>query len=250
MTKVAWNESGERMFEAGVDRGVLYVDPTKGVAWNGLISVAEAPAGGATTPLYIDGQRYFNDQAIEEFEATITAYMYPDEFDVCDGAQSVNNGLSAMHQVRRPFSLSYRTLVGNDVDGQDHGYKIHLVYGALAEPSQRSNNSLSDSIDPFNFSWRIVTVAPRFTGYRPTSHFVVDSRDTPPELLSTVEEILYGSDLSNPRIPNVPELLSIFTSFEAAVFDAGHLTDTYYLTIDAGRVTGPPNTETIDGGSP
>lgn len=249
MSRLVWNNAGERLFEVGVDRGVLYPESGPGVPWNGLISVEEVPTGGTVTPYYLDGVRYMNYLTKEEFAATIEAFTYPDEFAKCDGTNPVANGLFATRQRRESFGLSYRTLLGNDLDGVDHAYKIHLVYNAVASPAQRQNNSINDSLDPSSFSWSIFTKPPSSAAIAPTAHFVIDSRDTPSSLLNEIEDILYGSASTNPRLPSVSELMFIFESYEASVFDAGYLVDTYYNTFDA-EVVPTPYTSTIDGGTP
>lgn len=249
MTQLTWNAVGERTFETGVDRGVLYVKGMEGVAWNGLISVSESSSGGEITPYHIDGIKYLDHVANEEFEATIEAYTYPEEFAQCDGTVPVGNGLFATKQRKKSFGLSYRTKVGNDVYSVDHAYKIHLVYGATASPSELVSNTISDEIEPLNFTWDIVTKPPDFTGYKPTSHFVIDSRETPSELLKDIERILYGSDDSAPRLPSAMELLFIFKEYQASSFDAGLLTDEYFSTFDSGIIP-EPQTSTIDGGGP
>lgn len=210
MTRISWNAPGERYFETGVDRGVLYVDANSGVSWTGLISVAESPSGGDPRPYYQDGIKYLNIASKEEFEATINAFTAPKEFAPCDGVGAMQNGLFATQQPRKTFSLCYRTMIGNDVDGQDHGYKIHLVYNALAGPSERSNSTLGDNVEPNSLSWKITTLPPTMSGLKPTAHFVIDSRYTDPTRLANVEDILYGSDAADARIPSVSELMSIF----------------------------------------
>lgn len=249
MTRLTWGAVGERFFEAGVDRGVLFVGDAEGVPWNGLVSVNEAPSGGDVTPSYIDGIRYLNQVSAEEFAATIEAYTYPDEFEQCDGTVPVKNGLFGTQQKRKPFSLSYRTKIGNDVDGIKHGYKIHLIYNATAAPTPRSNKSVGDTIEPDNFSWALSTIPELFRGRRPTSHFVIDSRDTPQGLLIQIEDVLYGTDVEASRLPSVPELIYIFESYNASFFDAGIVGEPYYGTFDAG---GPDTvyTSTVDGGAP
>lgn len=212
MARLIWSASGERYYETGVDRGVLYVDAQPGVAWTGLTSVSEAPAGGEARPYYIDGIKYLNLSLIEEFAATINAFSSPPEFGPCDGSVAIQNGLFAAHQPRKPFGFSYRTKIGNDIDGVDHGYKIHLVYNALAAPSGRSNTSIGETTEPNEFSWSVTTVPPVVTGFRPTAHLVVDSRYTPTGLLVAIEDILYGSDAAAPRLPTVLELKTMFTS--------------------------------------
>lgn len=209
MAKLDWNAAGERFFESGVDQGVLFVG-VYGVAWTGLVSVTESADGGDPKPFYIDGYKYLNISAAEEFTATIEAYSAPPEFGPCDGSVSIHNGLFATQQPRKPFNFSYRTRVGNDVDGADHGYKIHLVYNALAAPSERSNATLGDSVDPTRLSWSVTTLAPKANGLKPTAHFIVDSRYTPTNTLLNFESLLYGSQQSNAQMPDVPTLLALF----------------------------------------
>lgn len=212
MTTIVWGEISERYYESGVDRGVLYVvGAASGVAWPGLVSVTEAPSGGSPRAYYYDGIKYLNLASAEEFEATIVAFNSPQEFNACCGIVSINNGLFADQQIRKPFNLTYRTLIGNAAQGLDHGYKIHLVYDALAAPSQRQNQTLSDSVNPISFSWNITTKPPEITGYRPTAHFVVDSRFTDPELMTELTDILYGTGDTDPDFPTVSELVGIFT---------------------------------------
>lgn len=250
MTRLVWNAVGERFFEAGVDRGVLYIEGAEGVPWNGLVSVSESPSGGDITPYYVDGIRYINYCSLEEFEATIEAYTYPDEFAQCEGTVPIKYGLFATQQPKKSFGLAYRTKIGNDVDGIDHGYKIHLVYNAMVEPTPRANKTLTESIEPDNFSWHIVTKPPSFVGYKPTAHFVIDSREVPSDLIIRIENILYGSVVDSPRLPSVLELISIFDDYETSVFDAGHLTEPYFSTFDRGSLPDAIQTSTIDGGSP
>ena len=250
MTQITWNAPGERFFEAGVDHGVLYIDGADGVPWNGLISVSESPSGGDVTPYYIDGVKYLNDVGPEEFEATIEAFTYPDEFAQCDGTLAVGNGLFTTQQQKKSFGLAYRTLIGNDLDGVDHGYKIHLVYNATASPSEHSHGTQTETIDSNNFSWHLVTKPPSFVGYKPTAHFVIDSRETPSDLMNTINDILYGSATSAPRLPSVPELLFIFGEYETSIFDAGYLTEEYFVSFDAGSPPSTPETSVIDGGTP
>lgn len=247
--RLKWGAVGERYFEVGVDRGVLYVDTLDGVPWNGLVSVSESPSGGEAEPYYVDGVKFLNYFNSEEFEATVEAYTYPDEFALCDGTASISNGLFATQQKRKPFGLSYRTKIGNDVDGLDHAYKIHLVYNAKVAPSERSNQSVAETVDPDNFSWAITTTPVFFRDHRPTAHFVIDSRDTTNNLLRKIEDILYGNDDQEPRLPGIAELIYIFESETATVFDAGRVGEPYYGTFDAGRV-GTALTSTIDGGAP
>lgn len=210
MTRLNWNAIGERFFENGVDQGVLYI-AGDGYAWSGLISVSESPSGGEARPYYLDGIKYLNLAAAEEFEATINAFSSPAEFAACTGMKLIHNGLFATQQRRTPFGFSYRTMVGNDLD-QNYSYKIHLVYNALAAPSEQANNTMSDSPEPNTFSWSVSTLAPIATGIKPTAHFIIDSKNTPGELLVDVEDILYGTDAAAARMPTAQELVDMFNA--------------------------------------
>lgn len=212
MARLTWSTVGERYFEAGIDRGVLYVDDL-GYAWNGLTSVNETPSGGDPQPYYLDGFKYLNIAANEEFEASIEAFSAPSAFDICDGTAAVANGLFATQQPRWPFGLSYRTGVGNDIDGIEHGYKIHLVYNALAKPTTRSYSTLNASTDPTKFSWDITTLPPMASGIKPTAHFVIDSRLTPDVIMTQLESRLYGTDVMPAELPSVEELQGMFSGF-------------------------------------
>lgn len=211
MTKLIWGVVGERYFEAGSDRGVLFIPEQAGVAWNGLVSVTESPSGGEPVPYYVDGVKYLNIAAAEEYEATISAFASPREFYQCDGTLSIRNGLYVTQQPRRSFGLCYRTLLGNDIDGVDYGYKLHLVYNALAAPSERNNATIADSSEPITLSWKISTTPPFISEYKPTAHMVIDSRTTDPVVLQTVEDILYGTDDVLSRLPSPNELIELFT---------------------------------------
>jgi hypothetical protein len=217
MPKLDWDTVGERFYEQGVDRGVLYI-AGQGYAWSGLVSVSESLSGGEAKPFYIDGFKYANVAGSEEFGATIEAFSYPPEFALCDGIAQIHNGLSATQQPRKPFDFSYRTRIGNDVDGFDHGYKIHLIYRALAAPSAQKFASLGAKDVPDTRSWSVTTMPPAISGYRPTSHFVIDSRSTPDDTLTTIEELLYGTDTANAVMPTVGALLSLFGT---PVYDEG-----------------------------
>lgn len=211
MTRVSWNDVGQRFYEAGTDRGVLYLAGQAGVPWNGLVGVNENSSGGEPKAYYLDGYKYLNVATSEEYAATINAFTSPREFDACDGTAAIQNGLFATQQPRKNFGFSYRTLVGNDVDGLNLGYKIHIVYNALASPAQRSYKTNGDSAAPLTLDWSITTLPPRLTGIRPTAHFIIDSRLTPPRLLESIENILYGSNTSDARLPTAEELSDLFT---------------------------------------
>lgn len=210
MARIDWDARGTRYFEMGVDRGVLYPPSGPGVAWPGLLSVNETPTGAEERAYYIDGIKYLNLRSAEEFSATVEAFNSPSEFDVCDGNVSVHNGLIATQQPRKSFGLSYRTRLGNDLDGADHAYKIHLIYNALAAPANRNNVTMSDSVDPAKFSWTVTTLPPPVTGYKRTAHFVIDSRTADPTALAAVEDILYGTEADDPALPTPDELIAIF----------------------------------------
>jgi hypothetical protein len=213
MAGLVWGDVGQRHFETGIDRGVLYPRVGPGVAWNGLLSVNEKPTGGTPQPFYSDGYKYLNVSSAEEFAASIDALSAPPEFGVCDGSQSIRNGLFITQQRRESFGFAYRTKVGNDVEGLEYGYKIHLVYNALASASSKNYSSLSDSSNPISLSWDISTVPPNIIGYRPSAHFVIDSRYTPSALLIEVESILYGTSIFDPRLPSVTEIIELFDSY-------------------------------------
>jgi hypothetical protein len=209
VAQLNWDLPGERFYEAGVDRGVLYLNDI-GYAWPGLVSVAESSSGGTPKPYYIDGYKYANVASAEEFQATITAFSSPSEFSVCDGVGVVHTGLFATQQPRRSFNFSYRTRIGNDIEATEYGYKIHLVYNALAAPANQTHNTIGDNATPSTLSWAITTLAPKISNLRPTSHFVVDSRSTPEVVLNELEDILYGTDALTATIPTVSELIDLF----------------------------------------
>jgi hypothetical protein len=250
MTKLAWNSVGSRFFETGVDRGVLYLKDVPGVAWSGLTSISEAPSGGEVTPFYIDGVKFKNATAREDFEATITAYTYPEEFDSCIGVTLIGHGLFATQQKKHSFGLSYRTRVGNDIEGVEHAYKIHIVYNATAETSDQDYKTLGDNTDVGEFSWHIVTRPPSIAGFTPTAHYVIDSRQTTESLLTALEDILYGTNTDEPRLPTLDELIFIFNDYAEQNFDAGFLNQPYVSHYDAGVVGRVAPEVVLDGGTP
>jgi hypothetical protein len=222
MARLAWTIAGSRYFEAGVDRGVLYIDALAGLPWVGLISVDENPTGGEAQPYYIDGVKYLNLSKAEEFEATIKAFTYPVEFSQCDGTDRVRSGLFFSQQRRKSFGFSYRTMIGNDVNGLDLGYKIHLIYNALVTPASRSASTFADSIEASDFSWSLTTKPRTVSGYGPTSHVIIDSRYTEPEYMAAIEDILYGTDSDVARLITPEELIAIFDApIEWIVIDEG-----------------------------
>jgi len=225
---LTWDDVGRRFYERGVDRGVLYLDNADGVAWSGLTSVSMKPVGGKPKGYYIDGVKYLNLALAEEFEGTIEAYTYPDEFAVCDGTARVHSGLFITQQARKSFGFSYRTRVGNDID-PDYAYKIHLVYNALATPSERQYNSIGDNAETMDLSWDISTLPPETTGYRRSAHLVIDTRSANPSAIADVEAVLYGDTEAAARLPTLDELVTIFDAYAVLSVTAVDA-DTY--TID------------------
>ena len=210
MAKLTWGNPGERFYEAGVDRGVLFPRIGDGVAWSGLIAVTEAPTGGDDTPYYMDGVKYLDRGGPEEFAGSIEAFTYPQQFAACDGTAELDSGLFATQQYRQPFGLSYRTKVGNDLEGIDFGYKLHIVYNAKATPTQRANQTLTDTPDAITFSWNFTTIPERIPGIRPTAHLIVDSTMTDPFVVGAIEDILYGTPEAEPRMITPAELIEIY----------------------------------------
>ena len=212
--KLIWDKTGDRLYETGVNKGVLYPQATggnypKGVAWNGLTAVTESPSGAEATPLYADNIKYLNLMSAEEFGATIEAYTYPDEFAACNGEASLTEGVTIGQQVRKAFGMSYQTRVGNDVDSTEFGYKIHLIYGALAAPSERAYATINDSPEAITFSWEVTTTPVEVTGFKPTATLVIDSTKVEAEKMAAIEAILYGTESEEARLPLPDEVLSI-----------------------------------------
>lgn len=221
MTKLAWDPVGKRFYETGVDRGVLYVDGV-GVPWNGLTGVEESPSGGEARPLYIDGVKYLNLTSREEFAATISAFYSPEEFDECEGYSSLALGLKVSQQRRKPFALSYRVRLGNDVLGSDYGYKIHIVYGAMVSTMSRAYNSISDSPEVPTLSWPITTTPIVIPGLMRSAHIIINSTKISSEALAELEGILYGTELTAARLPTPTEIISALTDAdEFVVTDLG-----------------------------
>lgn len=236
MPRLGWDAAGARFYEAGVDRGVLYVDGYPGVPWNGLTSVNESPSGGDPKSFYLDGVKYLAIPSAEEFQGTISAFTYPDEFVECNGLDQSRAGLFLTHQRRKSFSLTYRTMIGSD-QSDSFGYKLHIIYNALTSPSEISNESIKDSVDPTDFSWKIACNPPAMSGYRPTSHVIIDSRTTDPSVLSTVEDILYGTDEDSARIPTLDELIAAYDTISTlTVVDNGDGTWTATAPFDVIRM--------------
>lgn len=213
MSKLVWDATGERFYETGVKNGVLYVQESgaypKGVAWNGLTAVTESPSGAEATPLYADDIKYLNLISTEEFGATIEAYTYPEEFEQCDGSASLATGVSIGQQARKTFGMSYKTVIGNDVEGNDLGYKIHIIYGALASPSEKAYATINDSPEAITFSWEVTTTPVNVEGYRPTASVVIDSTKADAAKLAALEAILYGSESEEARLPLPNEIAEL-----------------------------------------
>lgn len=216
MPKLVWDKIGERLYETGVNQGVLYpqgINGTypSGVAWNGLTAVTESPSGAEATPLYADNIKYLNLMSTEEFGATIEAYTYPDEFAQCDGSAEIALGVMIGQQSRKQFGLSYRTTLGNDIDGNDYGYKLHIIYGALAAPSEKSYATINDSPEAITFSWEVTTTPVSVTGFKPTASIVIDSTKVNIAKLAALESILYGDILVEARLPLPDEIETIMS---------------------------------------
>ena len=214
MAKLNWGAAGQRFYEAGVDRGVLYPVTGPGVAWNGLISVDESPEGGDSKPYYLDGVKYLNLAEADEYSATIEAYTYPAEFSVCDGTAIHRRGLLVTQQPRQRFGLSYRTMVGNDIKGAKQGYKIHLVYNALAAPTSRSYETTADTVEALTFTWALTATPVFLLGLKPSAHIIIDTATATPALITELENTLYGTAISSPRLPTPAELVALFDNYQ------------------------------------
>lgn len=199
MSKIVWDQTGERLYETGIDRGVLYLYGTTsnaydtGYAWNGLTGVTESPSGAEATDLYADNIKYLSMRSAETFGATVEAYTYPDEFAECDGSASLTTGVTIGQQSRKMFGMSYRTVLGNDVNLNDHGYKLHLLYGCTASPSEKAYATINDSPEAITFSWELTTTPVNVTGFKPTACVTIDSTKADPTCLKNLEDILYGN---------------------------------------------------------
>lgn len=214
MPKIVWDNVGERFYEAGIDRGVLYPQDEKGeyplgVPWNGLTGVTESPTGAEPTPLYADNIKYLELMSVEEFGANIEAYTYPEEFELCDGSAELTPGVTLGQQPRKSFGLSYRTRLGNDLLGEDYGYKIHLIYGAKAAPSDKGYETINDTPDAITFSWDVTTTPVPVEGVKPTASLVIDSTKVDKEKLKLLEDALYGTEEKEATLPLPDEVLAI-----------------------------------------
>lgn len=214
MTKLKWDQTGEKLYETGVSNGVLYLQDaqgaySKGVAWNGLTAVTESPSGAEPTALFADNIKYLNLMSNEEFAATVEAYMYPDEFMECDGSKEVAKGVYAGQQARKTFGMCYKTILGNDAKGEEYGYKLHFIYGALAAPSEKAYATVNDSPEAITFSWELSTTPVEVPNGKPTACITIDSTKCDPTKLSALEDIIYGSAEQEARLPLPTELATL-----------------------------------------
>ena len=217
MSKIVWDAIGDHIFETGVRNGVLYLKGAEGtydtgVAWNGLTSVSESPEGAEATDLYADDIKYLSLMSAENFKATIEAYTYPVEFEECDGSATIAKGVVIGQQSRKPFGLCYRTSIGNDTDGNEHGYKLHIVYGCQASPSEKQYSTINDSPDAVTFSWEVSTTPVNVTGKKPAATLIIDSTKADKAKLTALEAILYGSEEQEPRLPLPDEIATLMTT--------------------------------------
>lgn len=219
MAKLVWDQTGDRLYETGVKNGVLYPQATggtypKGVAWNGLSAVTESPSGAEASAVYADDMKYLNLYSTEEFAATVEAYTYPDEFAECDGSAEIADGVTIGQQNRKAFGMCYKTTLGNDTEANKHGYKLHLIYGAMAAPSEKAYATINDSPEAITFSWELSTTPVSVAGFEPTASLVIDSTKSDPTKLAALEDILYGkegddTEGSGPRLPLPDEIKTL-----------------------------------------
>ena len=214
MARLVWDQTGQKTYETGVKQGVLYPQGEggaypKGYAWNGLTGVTESPSGAESNPLYADDIKYLNLISAEEFGATIEAYTYPDEFAECDGSAEIAPGVTIGQQARKTFGMAYKTTFGNDVDGNEHGYKLHLIYGALATPSEKAYATVNDSPEAITFSWEVTTTPVAVEGFKPTASLTIDSTKVDKDKLTALEDILYGKDSVEARLPLPNEVATL-----------------------------------------
>lgn len=217
MAKLIWDQVGERLYETGVKKGVLYVQDASGlypagVAWNGLTAVTESPSGAEATALYADDTKYLNLISEEQFGATVEAYTYPDEFAACDGSADLAEGVSIGQQNRSAFGLAYQTTLGNDTAGTAHGYKLHLIYGAMAAPSEKAYAAINDSPEAITFSWTVTTTPVAVTGHKPTACLTIDSTKVDATKLAALEKVLFGDTAGSARLPLPDEIATMFAA--------------------------------------
>lgn len=244
MAKLTWDDTGKRLYETGVDHGVLYIPNssgvyTNGVPWNGLTTVTESPSGAEATPLYADNIKYLELRSAEEFGATVEAYTCPDEFYQFDGVATPEDGVYVGQQSRKSFGLAYRTRVGNDIEGSDFGYKLHLIYNATASPSEKAYATINDSPEAITFSWELTTTpVPAGDGLKPTAQITIDSTKVDAAALLALEDVLYGSSGVDPRLPSPVEVLAFFSGSVTVVTPTAPTFDSGTDTITIPTVTG------------
>ena len=214
MSRLVWDQAGERFYETGVKQGVVYPQATGGTypagyAWSGLTAVTESPSGAEPTAIYADDSKYLNLMSAEEFGATIEAYTYPDEFAECDGSVEIADGVTIGQQPRKAFGMCYRTVLGNDTDANDHGYKLHIIYGCLAAPTEKGYATINDSPEAITFSWEVTTTPVVITGFKPSASITIDSTKVDAAKLTALETILYGSTEAEPRLPLPDEIATL-----------------------------------------
>jgi len=217
MAKLIWDKVGERTFETGVQQGVLYPQDANGaypagVAWNGLVSITESPSGAEATPQYADNIKYLNMMSAEELGLTIEAFTYPEEFEECDGSAEAELGVKIGQQTRKGFGLAYKTILGNDVLGNDYGYKLHLIYGCKASPSEKAYGSINESPEAITFSWEVTTTPVAVTGFKPTASIVIDSTKVAPADLQALEDLLFGAAAGTAQLPLPDAVIALFAA--------------------------------------
>lgn len=243
MSLLTWDETGARRYETGVDKGVLYIPNDAGVydtgvAWNGLTKITEKPVGATPTPLYADNIKYLNLISVEYFEADVAAYTYPEEFAQCDGSLEPEPGVAIGQQPRKSFGLCYRTRVGNDLEGTNLGYKLHLVYGAFAAPSQKDFATINDTPTAIEFSWSVTTTPVNVTGYAQTATLTIDSTKVDPTALATLEGFLYGTVGTDPMLPTPDAVLAVFSGTVTGVTPTAPTYTAGTHTINIPSITG------------
>lgn len=216
MPTLVWDETGKRFYETGVNKCALYVQSStgtypEGVAWNGITAVNESPSGAEANPIYADNMKYLTLMSAEELGLSIEAYTYPDEFAVCDGSSELNLGVSVGQQPRKAFGLSYKTLIGNDIDNNDHGYKLHLVYGCMAAPSEKGYSTINDSPEAITMSWEVTTTPLAIPNHSPSAQIIIDSTKIAADKLAALEAILYGTGEVKARLPLPEEVITLTT---------------------------------------
>lgn len=237
MAKLLWDQVGEHLYEAGLDRGVLYLAENSGVAWSGLTGVDEDFGDDKSSPFYFDGDKYLDNPSIGDFAAKLTAITYPDEFLEYEGTENLGNGLLVGDQAPKMFGLSYRTLIGNDSDGLDHGYKLHILYNLSASQSQLSHDTLRNSTDLIEFTWDIASIPMEVKGYRPTAHIIFDSTLMEESMLNGIEQILYGGQSEDPRLPTINELLDLVAFWDPRIIIPNTVTGLAQLQPGLGDLT-------------